>query len=459
MSWQFILLLFFLCTTSQAYLHRPSSYIRAMRVSALCRSSTTTTTTTTSTSSSSSFWQRLGSPKFISAPMVDHSYRSWRLLVKSHGTSLAFTQMIHAKVFLRDPHYQQDCIDWINYETITKNRELESYYQSLDHPLIAQLAGNDAEILLGAGRLLQDHVMAIDLNLGCPQKIAKRGNYGAYLLDNPSHIYSLVSTLVDKLRVPITVKLRKLETEEETLSVCEGLEKAGASMLTLHGRTRQSSKLFTGPVDWKIIRQVKEHLTIPVIANGGIACYDDVIKCQEITSADAIMSSEALLENPALFDPQGDRNFRESYLESQLAIVEEYLALNDLFPHHRLIHNFTKGHLFKMLHRFFQGRANEDLRKAFVNSSYEESKKIIEELRRRVAVIGYDHEKAIQQGYLSPSTWYMRHRTEEAQKRVLSQPKYRNVNLRLEEKPVSQEERLQALKERLLAKLGDTKAP
>ena len=84
--------------------------------------------------------------------------------------------------------------------------------------------------------------------------------------------------MVNELDCPITAKVRCLGTDEETLDLCKAIENCGVSMLTVHGRTVDSNKLFVGPCDWEIIRKVKNSLSIPVIANGGISCREDALR-------------------------------------------------------------------------------------------------------------------------------------------------------------------------------------
>ena len=230
-----------------------------------------------SISMSNSFFESIGSPKFISAPMVDQSNLAWRLLVRENGADLAFSQMMHARNFMTDKNYRSDCIDWDDYTHsggITESLKSEK----LDKPLIVQLAGDDPDVLVGAGKYLHHDVAAIDLNLGCPQKIAKRGNYGAYLLPDKALIVKCLSAMVNQLDCPITAKIRCLSTDEETLDLCRAIEDCGVSMLTVHGRTVDSNKLFVSPCNWDIIRKIKNTLSIPVIANGGIACRDDALR-------------------------------------------------------------------------------------------------------------------------------------------------------------------------------------
>ena len=119
--------------------------------------------------------------------------------------------------------------------------------------------------------MIEEHVDAIDLNFGCPQGIARKGRYGAFLLDEPDVMVSLVKTLADGLSIPVTAKLRLLPSRPASLELCKRLEDAGASVLTVHGRTREQNKQKSGSADWDAIATVVDALGVPVIANGGIA--------------------------------------------------------------------------------------------------------------------------------------------------------------------------------------------
>lgn len=213
---------------------------RSKRVSSTrLLSSSSSFSGSSSSSSSSSFYDKIGRPRFISAPMVDQSSLSWRLLVRKNGADLAFSQMIHAKNFVNDWRYRSHCIDWDNYTHTYGSEEVESEARRLDKNQIAQFAGDDPEYLVKAGKMIQDQVVAIDLNLGCPQKIARKGNYGAYLLPKTELVVSLLTAMVQELDVPITAKLRVLPTEYATLKMVEAVEKCGVQMITLHGRTAE----------------------------------------------------------------------------------------------------------------------------------------------------------------------------------------------------------------------------
>jgi tRNA-dihydrouridine synthase len=133
-------------------------------------------------------------------------------------------------------------------------------------------------------------------------------------------------------------------------------------MITIHGRTADSNKLFVGPADWDVIRKVKNSVSIPVIANGGISCRDEALRCLSITGADGVMSSEGLLGNPKMFSEHGDEQFRNNFIQSQLATADDYLRI---LQSHKLpspLYQVVRSHLFKMLYRFVDAPKNSDLR-------------------------------------------------------------------------------------------------
>lgn len=359
------------------------------------------------------FWQDLGAPKFISAPMVDQSNLAWRLLVRQHGVDVTFTQMVHSKNFVRDKSYRKNIVDWVDYRASNGSLESEKWAQSLDRPLVVQLAGDNPEFLSETAKAIEGHgVTAIDLNLGCPQNIARRGHYGAYLLPEKDLIVKCLSSMVAATSIPITAKIRKLPNEEDTLRLVKAIESSGVSMLTVHGRLVTQNKQFTGQVDWSIIRKIKQTVSIPVVANGGIETLEEAMNCLADTGADAVMSSEGLLQNPKLFSVEGDRLFRENVLQSQLSSAKEYLRLIHLYPKPHPLESVVRGHLFKMLFRLVSAPKNFDIRRILATTSLEGMEKAVEELDLRMSNIDYDMRYATEHEMVTPpsANWYHRHR-------------------------------------------------
>ncbi len=151
-----------------------------------------------------------------------------------------------------------------------------------------------------ARRAVAEGALTIDLNMGCPvNKITRKGG-GSSLLRQPEVAEAIVRTVVEAVDVPVTVKTRLGWSDQEItiLDFAERLQDAGAQMITVHGRTREQG--YQGPAHWDWIRQVKERLTIPVIANGDINSVAAAIACLAQTGADGVMCSRGTLGYPSL---------------------------------------------------------------------------------------------------------------------------------------------------------------
>ncbi|KAJ3929394.1 MAG: Dus-domain-containing protein [Lentinula lateritia] len=232
----------------------------------------------------------LGSPKYVVAPMVDQSELAWRRLSRRYGAQLIYTPMINAKacrLFIRSSFFDLDTG--------------EEGDPTTDRPLIVQFCGNDPDKLLKSAKALEDRCDAVDINLGCPQEIAKKGKYGAFLQDDWDLIYKLINILHVNLSIPVTAKFRVFSTVEKTVEYAKMLERAGAQILTCHGRLREQRGQNAGLADWAKIRAVKESVSVPVFANGNILFQSDIEKCLRETGCDGVMSAEGQLYNAALF--------------------------------------------------------------------------------------------------------------------------------------------------------------
>lgn len=167
----------------------------------------------------------------------------------------------------------------------------------------AQIFGNDPEIMAQAAKLALGHSGCdfLDINMGCPMaKIVKNGD-GSALMQNPVLAGEIVRSVVDAVDVPVTVKTR-LGWDRGSINVVEMakiLQDNGASALAIHGRTR--SMLYSGRADWDTIRQVKQAVSIPVIANGDVFGPVEAVACLKRTGADAVMIGRSAFGNPWLF--------------------------------------------------------------------------------------------------------------------------------------------------------------
>ena len=271
--------------------------------------------------------------------------QAWRLLTRSympgggHATSstplLAYSPMFHSRLFAEHDKYRA-----AHFEPVRKLPNFPAQRRDGDHeqaafdsppserkppyldgnpttdrPLIVQFCSNSPDDFLPAAQLVAPHCDAVDLNLGCPQGIARKGRYGAFLQEDWSLIHNLISTLHHNLSIPVTAKIRILETRERTLEYARMILDAGASILTVHGRRREQKGHLTGLAEWDVIRYLRENLPreTVIFANGNVLAYEDVERCLDRTGADAVMSAEGNLHDPTIFrgPPRGDDEDKE----------------------------------------------------------------------------------------------------------------------------------------------------
>ncbi|KAL1131117.1 hypothetical protein AAG570_012354 [Ranatra chinensis] len=218
--------------------------------------------------------------------MVRYSKLEFRTLVRKYGCQLCFTPMIMADSFISSE----------------KARQNEFKTNLDDRPLIVQFGANSVNDFLDAAELVSPFCDGVDLNCGCPQRWAMKAGYGANLLSRPHLIHDMIRQLKNRIpnRFSISVKMRLKErlSFSETIELCRDIEAAGASFLTVHGRTLKQRK---EPVDYDAIRHIAQSVQIPVIANGDVKSYLDVDKIIKLTECKGVMCARSILQNPALY--------------------------------------------------------------------------------------------------------------------------------------------------------------
>ena len=222
------------------------------------------------------------------APMAGISNPSYMKICEEMGVGWAVTELISAEAIVRE-----------NKKTL----EMLNGIDTLKIPVGVQIFGSNPETMAKASQIICNlhQIVMIDINMGCPvPKVATRAQAGSALLKNPSKVYEIVKAIVTSVDIPVTVKIRSGwdESSINAVEIAKVIEKAGASAITVHPRTR--SQGYSGKADWNIIKQVKENVKIPVIGNGDIkTCYDAKRMLDE-TGCDAVMIGRGLLGNPWL---------------------------------------------------------------------------------------------------------------------------------------------------------------
>lgn len=321
-------------------------------------------------------FEKIGKPTKIVAPMVDQSELAWRILSRKYGATLAYTPMFHAKLFATSEKYRKDM--WCELDGDEK----------IDRPLVVQFCANDPDYLLQAAKLVEDKCDAVDLNLGCPQGIARKGKYGAFLMEDWDLISKLIRTLHENLNVPVTAKIRVFPEREKTLEYAKMVLNSGAQFLTVHGRLREQKGQKTGLADWEIIKYLRDNLPSDTVffANGNILYPEDIARCMNEIHCDGVMSAEGNLYNPGVFNTSHTED-KEMIFPRVDKLLREYFEIVKSCNGSHASKIAMKSHFFKVLRPFLPH--NVDIRANIAsmtaNTSFEEwEEKVVKLVEDRV---------------------------------------------------------------------------
>ena len=255
--------------------------------------------------------------RVVLAPMAGVSDRAYRELCVKFGAGYCVSEMVSSKALSFNSKKSEDLMDISEYE----------------RPCGIQIFGDEPSCMADAARhAMQNSPDIIDINMGCPApKISSNGS-GSALMRNPTLCGEIVQAVVQSCNVPVTVKIRKGWDDDNVnaVEVAKICERFGASAVTIHGRTRM--QYYKPPVDYDIIREVRQAVNIPVIANGDIDSAQKAKEVIEKTGCDLIMVGRASLGNPWLFtqineyleNPENPIEYPT--LEERLDIMVEHIS-------------------------------------------------------------------------------------------------------------------------------------
>lgn len=294
------------------------------------------------------------------APMAGVTDLPFRLICKQFEASLLYTEMINAKA--------------VCYED--KNTFDMLLVEDEEKPVAVQIFGSEPGFMAEAARTLTElnRFEIIDINMGCPApKVVKAGD-GSALMKDPKLAFEIVNKVKAATKLPVTVKFRK-GWDEQSINALEFgklMQEAGADAVTLHGRTRE--QYYSGTADWEIIKELKEKLTIPVIANGDITSFEAAERILDITKADALMIGRGAQGNPFIFKEVND------YMESTILPKEisPKLKIDTAISHYKLALKYKTQHkavteMRKHLGWYLKGLKNSARIKDHINKMYEPS--------------------------------------------------------------------------------------
>lgn len=228
----------------------------------------------------------------IFAPLAGVTNLPMRLLAKSAGCALVYSEMVSASglVYGAEKTYAM------------------LYSVPEERPLAVQLFGSDPAILAKAAAIVEEKgADIVDINFGCSVKKILKSNSGVALMRDIHHAEVILKAVRDAIKIPLTIKIRTGwdPSGDQAVAIARMAEASGVNAIAVHPRTAQQA--FTGRADWSLIRRIKTSIRIPVFGNGDINCAEDASRMIEETGCDAVMIGRAAIGNPFIFRQVRDR--------------------------------------------------------------------------------------------------------------------------------------------------------
>lgn len=253
----------------------------------------------------------------VLAPMASVADRAYRLMCKKYGASYVVSEMVSAKgICYSDRKTAELC-------TVTPE----------ERPMAVQLFGSEPDFMAEAVKIVLEYKPdIIDINMGCPvHKVVNTGAGSALMKDIRLASEITESAVKSARNVPVTVKIRSGWNSQNVNAVemAKALENSGASAIAVHGRTKD--QLYSGKADWDIIRQVKNTIKIPVIANGDVTDADSCLDMYKKTGCDLVMIGRGSYGNPFIFQEISTRLSGKEYtapdIEEKMRVMLEHIRL------------------------------------------------------------------------------------------------------------------------------------
>ncbi|XP_059617344.1 tRNA-dihydrouridine(20) synthase [NAD(P)+]-like [Phlebotomus argentipes] len=258
--------------------------------------------------------------KIILAPMVRIGTLPMRLLALRYGADIVYTEELVDFKILRSMRMVNDVLNTVDFVDPSDGSVVFRTSPLEKERLVLQMGTACPKRALRVAKMIEKDVAAIDINMGCPKEFSIKGGMGAALLSDPERAKSILRTLIDNVRVPVTCKIRIFPKLEDTVKLVKEFEALGIAAIAIHGRTRDERPQH--PVHPDVIRAVAKEISIPVIANGGsreICRHNDILKFREECGAQSVMIARAAEWNVSIF--------RKDCMLPLDEVITEYLKL------------------------------------------------------------------------------------------------------------------------------------